>query len=61
MIVGSAVPTTVWSRAEEDGDHDRAEDAHADGVGELDRRAIRRSDPCLCLGWTPGHLSLVWA
>ena len=40
---------------EEDTDHDRAEDAHADGVGEHDRRAIRRSDPCL----HGGHLCML--
>ena len=35
-------------RGQEDRDHDRAEDAHADGVGELHRRDILRAAPCLC-------------
>ena len=33
---------------QEDRDHDRAEDAHADGVGELDGRPILRAAPGLC-------------
>ena len=39
---------------QEDADHDRAQDAHADGVGELDRWSVHRSHRCLhCLS---GHL-----
>ena len=41
MILGRAVPTTVWSRAARKiADHHRAEDAHPDRMRQLDRRAI---------------------
>ena len=51
--VAAEVGDDPWERRPDDGlveggkedaDHDRAEDAHPDGVGELDRRPIGRSE-----------------
>ena len=54
MILGRAVPTTVWSSAARKiADHHRAEDAHPDGMRQLDRRAIGDAVCRLC--WGCGH------
>ena len=64
-VVATEVGDDPWQRRsdhrlvecrEEDADHDRAEDAHSDGVGELDRWAVHRSEPCL---HRLGHLALL--
>ena len=57
MIRGQGRPDDgLVERGKEDPDHHGAEDAHADGVGELDRWTIHRSDPCL---HRLGHLGLL--